>query len=193
MAGLLVCASSVTTGLVGSKFHQNHRCQGTTPRQGRSSGQSKLSFVDTCGELAEADARADETGDPGLPPDRPAGGRFVSRQFWPESLVVSSLIRSIHGWLAELTSRATLCSGGRAGGAAFPSSIAAAASPAAATAAKCAARPRAGKVREGLGASTTPAIPTRAGKLTALKKPTDVSGVPELAWGITAYRSRQVD
>jgi len=46
-------------------------------------------------------------------------------------------------------------------------------------------------VREELGASTRIAIPTRAGKLTALKKPSDARGVPEVAWGITAYKSRQ--
>ena len=104
---------------------------------------------------------------------------------------MSSLIGSTYGWLAEFISRTTLYSGGPAGGAAFGLSIAAAASPAASTAGRRAARPRARKVREELGASTRIAIPTRAGKLTALKKPSDARGVPEVAWGITAYKSRQ--
>lgn len=104
---------------------------------------------------------------------------------------MSSLIGSTYGWLAELISRTTLYSGGPVGGAAFGSSIAAAASPAAPTAARSAARPHARKAREGLGPSTTIAIPTRAGKLIALKKPSDARGVPENAWGITAYKSSQ--
>lgn len=104
---------------------------------------------------------------------------------------MSSLIGSTHGWLAEFISRTTLYSGGPAGGAALRSSIAAAASPAASTAGRRAARPRARKAREGLGSSTTIATPMRADKLTALKKPTDARGVPEIAWGITAYKSGQ--
>jgi hypothetical protein len=104
---------------------------------------------------------------------------------------VSSLIDSTHGWLAEFINRTTLYSGGPAGGAGTGSSIAAAASRAAPTAARSAARPRERKAREGLGPSTTIAIPTRAGKLTGLKKPSAARGVPEIAWGITAYKSRQ--
>jgi hypothetical protein len=57
--------------------------------------------------------------------------------------------------------------------------------------AKPAARPLAGKVREELGSSSTIVAPTRAGKFTALKRPSAVRGVPAIAWGITAAKSRQ--